>query len=488
MVGLPTMSDQDEQLAAKRQVYFLTFPHPHVERSKDGIELVAPGTLSREDILRRVLESCASPVYTHRWSGDGPSSVAPSMVAIFQERHKAAEDGEAHVHYHVALKAETSFRFAPVKKALLTKFGLASHWSCTHAGYWSPIQYCTMPTPSKPLVALDHKPVLWSRHGQHPPLHLCRHEPATAAAMGAKRQRREVAAAEKGRAEPRITEYELWPIVVQSGIRNKPGEKIAHLKFMEYVKESCSSAVCSFVFKNRARLPALIEDIWRWEGINQVVADAERSMSECVMAALRRPCVCGGAWLHFARGVLGQNDIRESDIVDAFSVAFREGRSSVAPAVVFAGASGGEGKSFILKGLVAVFGAENVFFSPSHPTFPFLGIDGAKVAFLDDFRFLESVVPLATQCLWFDGSAVPIAKPQNQPGSTGHDIYHGTAPVFITTKAQDIEALRAAGDGDASMLLRRLRVFTFTRRVAPPEVRVLNCAHCFARLISGRAA
>ena len=279
--------------------------------------------------------------------------------------------------------------------------------------------------------------------------------------MSAKRQRREVAAAEEGRAEPRITEYGLRPIVVQAGIRNKPGEKIAHLKFMEYAKENCSSAVCSFVFKNRARLPALIEDIWRWESINQVVADAKRSVPECVEDALRRACVCGGAWLDFALDVLAHNDIRVSDIVDVFSVAFREGRSPVAPVVVFAGASGGEGKSFILKCLVAVFGAENVFFTPSHPAFPFLGIDGAKVVFLDDFRFLESVVPLATQCLWFDGSAVPIAKPQNQPGSTGHDIYHGTAPVFITTKAQDIEALRAAGDGDASMLLRRLRVFTF---------------------------
>lgn len=50
MAGLPAMSDQEEQLIAKRQVYFLTFPHPHVERSKDGVQLVAPGSLSREDI------------------------------------------------------------------------------------------------------------------------------------------------------------------------------------------------------------------------------------------------------------------------------------------------------------------------------------------------------------------------------------------------------------------------------------------------------
>ena len=83
----------------------------------------------------------------------------------------------------------------------------------------------------------------------------------------------------------------------------------------------------------------------------------------------------------FARSVLEQSSIRVSDIAEAFSVAFREGRSAVAPVVVFAGSLGGEGKSFILKGLVALFGAENVFFTPSHPAFPFLGIDGAKVVF-----------------------------------------------------------------------------------------------------------
>ena len=409
-------------------------------------------------------------------------------MAVFQERHKATEDGEAHVHYHVALKAESSFRFAPVKKALLTKFGLASHWSCTHSGYWSPIKYCTMPSPSKPLASLDSRPVLWSQKGKHPDLHVCRHEPATAAAMCAKRQRKEMAAAEEGRAEPRMSEYELWPFVVQSGLRDKPGEKTAHLKFMEYVKGNCSPGVCAFVFKNRARLPALLEDIWRWDGISQVVADAKRSAPECVAEALRASCVCGGAWLGFARGVLEQNGICAADVAEAFSTAFREGRSSVAPVVVFAGAFGGEGKSFILKGLVTLFGVENVFFTPSHPSFPFIGLDSAKVVFLDDFRFLESVVPLATQCLWFDGSAVPVAKPQNQPGSTGHDIYLGAAPVFITTKAQDIETLRAAGDGDSSMLLRRLRVFNFTRRVPPPDARVPDCAHCFARLVSGRAA
>ena len=481
--SMPALPGEEEDPSAKRQVYFLTFPHPQAERGQDGVKLVAPDSLTRRDVLQKVLDACASPVYVQRWSGDAPSEVSASMVAVFRELHCAEADGSQPCHYHVALKAEASFRFAPVKKALLSRFGLATHWSCTHNGYWSPIKYCSVPSPTKPIASLDPQPLLWSRHGHHPPLHLCCHEPTTASAMTAKRQRREQSAAEKGKAEPRITEFELWPIVVESGIRNQTGTRNAHLLFMDYVKEKCSPAVCAFVFKNRARLPNLIDDIWRWEGIRDAVEISKQTRMDIVRNALRTSCVCGGAWLAFALHILHCNGISPTDLGQVLVRAIDEGRSPATPVVTFAGSAGGEGKSFILKGLTAVFGSDGVFFTPQHHSFPFLGLDTARVAFLDDFRFLSSVVPVATQCLWFDGSAVPVAKPQNQPGSSGHDVYHGAAPIFITTKAQDIDALNEAGDGDASMILRRLKVFHFRARVTPPAGHVPECACCFARLI-----
>ena len=116
--------------------------------------------------------------------------------------------------------------------------------------------------------------------------------------------------------------------------------------------------------------------------------------------------------------------------------------------------------------MAGVVGTANVFWPPTHPNFPLHGLVGAKIALLDEFRFLSSVVPLATQCLWFDGSAVPIAKPQTGQGPASHLVYEGRAPVFITTSSDQLEALTAAGDGDASMILRRLQVFHFAVRVA----------------------
>ena len=153
------------------------------------------------------------------------------------------------------------------------------------------------------------------------------------------------------------------------------------------------------------------------------------------------------------------------------------------PVVTLAGRSGGEGKSFFFNGLSAVYGGEHTFHTPQHPTFPLFGLENAKIAYLDDFRFCESVVPLAVQCLWFGGSPVQVAKPQNAPGVASHDTYGGRAPIFITTSISDIAALHAAGDGDASMLLRRLMVVTFAARVVILAQDLPVCAACFARFV-----
>ena len=130
-----------------------------------------------------------------------------------------------------------------------------------------------------------------------------------------------------------------------------------------------------------------------------------------------------------------------------------------------------------------VVGAEHIFWTPAHPSFPLHGLEEAKVVILVEFRFLSSVVPIATQCLWFDGSAVPIAKPQTGQGAASHLVYEGRAPVFITTSSDQIEALTAAGDGDANMILQRLQVFHFTVRVAKPHPTIPCCPRCVANFV-----
>ena len=177
--------------------------------------------------------------------------------------------------------------------------------------------------------------------------------------------------------------------------------------------------------------------------------------------------------------------------------ALASGRGETARVIVLAGAAGGEGKSFFLKGLCSLFEVGDVFHSPVAGSFPLLGLETAKVTVLDDWRFTEEVLPYAIQCLWYDGSPVPVARPQNQAGFAGHLLYRGSAPIFASTKLQDMERLRSAsqadpdsgypGDGNASMILRRLKIYRFLRRVPAPARQVPCCARCFAQLLLTQA-
>ena len=155
------LEPNSETAGAKRMLYLVTLPHP-----KPGGALVAPGSMSRLDIAHKFLQACAQPASTAQ--NRQPQAVVLDRAAIFHELHKENADGQAHSHYHIAVKGMNSFRFAPVKKALQDNSKLASHWSCTHNGYWSPIRYCAVPSPAKPRSSLDPQPLLWSRLGLHP--------------------------------------------------------------------------------------------------------------------------------------------------------------------------------------------------------------------------------------------------------------------------------------------------------------------------------
>ena len=373
--ALPAPVLGDESHGAKRQVYLVTFPHP-----RPGNALVAITLFSRQGIIETILRACATP--SSSAPGVQAQPVTIDKAAAFLELHKADGDGVAHGHYHVAVKGGSCFRFAPVKKALHDVFHLASHWSCTHVGYWSPVRYCAVPNPVKPRATLDPQPVLWSRVGTHPPLHLVYHEPQIATAMRAKRQRMEDTAAEKGKSEPRMTDYQLWPIVVESGIRNTVAHKGAHLRFLQYVKAHCSAAVCEYTFRNRARLSALIDDIWRWESIDDVVAVASKTPLQSVTDAMNKPCICGGNWSRFVAYGLDSNGVDIKALCKAVLQSLADGRSPTTPIVTLAGLQGGECTSFFLKGLVASIGAEHVFLKPTHPAFPLYGIDTAKIVSL----------------------------------------------------------------------------------------------------------
>ena len=394
---------------AKRMAYLVTFPHPRPGSTSGGRGLVAPGSMSKTQLLACVRDAFANPVYANPWQTH--SGIQVTRLGVWREFHAPDDDHHRHVHDHVAVLARDSFRFLPVKRALVQRHGLASHWSCTHVGYWSCVRYCAMASPRKPLDSLDRAPELWAVDGRHPEVEDCCYAPVTAAAIQAKRQKLVQQAAQDGEREPKINDLDVWALVVRAGVRNTDDDRTAHLQLAAYAKEHCGEAMVHYLWRHRQKLSSMIDDIWQWECIEQVVNVARRTRLESLAAAARGPCTCGGAWATFVVGSFMQNGINIAEICYDVLDALSRGRSETTPVIVLAGRSGGEGKSVFLKCLHGIFeGPGFVFGTPEAGNYPLLDLPHAKVAFLDDFRFDPDVISWAALCLWFDGSA---STPQN---------------------------------------------------------------------------
>ena len=71
---------------------------------------------------------------------------------------------------------------------------------------------------------------------------------------------------------------------------------------------------------------------------------------------------------------------------------------------------------------------------------PLVDLPAKSVVLMDEWRFDSPVVSTATQLLWYEGKPFTVSQPQTD-GRVGHILYQGTAPIFITTKAQYLESL-----------------------------------------------
>ena len=482
----------------KQRIYMITLPHPRQEFASTGERLIPPGSLSKPEVLERILDAFSQPIYTDARSLMSGYFVKPLMGGVFREAHAPTPDG-VETHDHLPFVAEASYRFLPVKRALLVRHGLASHWSPAKAGYHGFIRYLVMPSPpKKPLAALDPEPLLWHAEGVHPPLQDCVHPPITAAAWSAKRFKLEIKAAERGKADPKLNECDVWALVVRCGARNTADDHTAHLRLAQYAKAHCGQSVVQGLFRMRHKLPSMIDDIWQWEEIDDILAVKSRTRCEGLAHAAAQPCVCEGQWLTHVVSNLIANGIDISELCNDIHHALVHGRGETTPIVVLAGARGGEGKSMFLKPLHNVYPSEGMVFArPATGGFPLIELPHAKVAFLDEYRWDPDILPFAIQCLWFDGSPVPVAQPQNQQGMIGHKLYKGSAPIFVTCKLPDLERLESYAeinpetgdpwDADASMLLRRLKVYKFKQRTQKPKDKLKFCGHCFANLLINQA-
>ena len=89
--------------------------------------------------------------------------------------------------------------------------------------------------------------------------------------------------------------------------------------------------MCTFLFKNRGKLNQLIDDIWRWEKVDDVLAQAQRTQMDSVQAALKSPCVCGKQWFNTVVGGLLLNEINVPELCHTVLQVLKQGRSETTP-------------------------------------------------------------------------------------------------------------------------------------------------------------
>ena len=146
---------EQEDASRKKMVYLVTLPHPRCAFESPQ-DLRAPESFTHEAILKAFLAAFQRPEYVDAGAGSrGPPSVKLMKTVIFQEPHQADETGKAHLHFHVGLSASQPFAFAAYKRALRKRYNLASHWSCSHDGYWSTVRYGFMPSLKKTQKELE---------------------------------------------------------------------------------------------------------------------------------------------------------------------------------------------------------------------------------------------------------------------------------------------------------------------------------------------
>lgn len=451
-----------------KQVYLVTLAHPRVERSSDGVELKAPGAFTREQVRDALLQALEAT------QGSRASPLTFCLMAIFQEKHASGE-----IHFHIALKACRCFRFAAVKAQLLANFGLASHWSCSHDHYASCVAYGYVPSLKKPQHECDAAPLLWAAPGcSHPPLAEASRPPVTAKATTARRERARCDRAAEGKGE-KFKAMDLWPIVVRENISSDlPG---GAEKVIAYARRCGGPAMVEWCFNNHQKLDDLIARCWQLEKVEELVAELDKPRVHFVTEAQLKPCVCGGRWRGAADELFHMNGLCSTEWRQAVWKSLEQGRGK-GSLVCHAGKEGDEGKSFLLAPFYKIFGDDNIFTAPPKNAFPLLDLPKARVVILDDWRFNEDIISYPLQLLWFEGKPFVIARPQNH--FSGHVRYKKDDPVFITTLEDDLMALtKNIMEGDRDMMLKRLKIFRFHRKITNPDRSIPACGRCLADLL-----
>ncbi|CAK9016992.1 SAM domain-containing protein (Fragment), partial [Durusdinium trenchii] len=186
---------------------------------------------------------------------------------------------------------------------------------------------------------------------------------------------------------------------------------------MAFAKRCGGPMMVEFCFHNWDRLRAIVEKSWKVQQVEGFITFQTKTRWQVLQDALSSACTCEGAWAGYAQRILQQNDIPVAAWCQAMTAALQGGRA----------------KGNLVRHAV-LHGNESK------------GLEKARLALLDDWRFNEDVTTLSA------------------------DLTELKGKKFLQ-------------QGDVEMMLKRLLVFNFTKPIVIPKPVVQGCGHCFASLL-----
>lgn len=347
----------EEDDGARSMVFLVTFAAILAESALEAeLPLRTLDGLTRQDIHNAMLDAVANPSVARTGRRRSVQLEALRMVVFLEEPR----------HFHVALKLSGLSRFLPLKAALRSRAGLASHWSTSHTQWWSAVRYGVFTTEKKPVV--DNSPLVWvnelgvvaADNGQVN-LYEEAQEPFNAAAHRKRREQQERQAAGKKAKVARFNLLDFTALVLDKGLAT-PNAVVS------YVQQHGSQGAQLFCLRNQKRLPELLEQARDWKDAQQKHAVESETDWQLIQRLAGQPCCCDGPclWAAAAEDFFCRNSATIDKDLLAASLAnvICHGPSKTARVPMIAGATNA-GKSLVLDPVVNVFGRKHVDFCPA---------------------------------------------------------------------------------------------------------------------------
>lgn len=356
------------EVAGKRhQVYLVTLSRALPETA-DRSNLVDTSALAREAVGEAVRKAFDEPLgrapgAPGRSRRPGAASVV-EKVAVFREHHA---DGA--VHFHVALLLSQKMAWAPPKKALRERDGMATHWSCSHTQWWSALRYGAIPTLHKTTV--DDDPWPWTKDGADIDFFGESQRPWNAHLWKRRREEAEKAvAAGTAKRARRFTKLDLTALILDRDLQTKAA-------LLEYMQDYGTDEMQRYVHAQQKHLKEHLAEAAEW-GAARATARAERETDwELVCRTADGPCPHGTECQYSkSTSVFFEKNrvtLSQSELAAALRAIILNGPSKTTRTPMIVGPTN-TGKSTVLLPFDDLFGFKHVFHKPA------VGSGGRKIS------------------------------------------------------------------------------------------------------------